>query len=74
MSGDVTRINAHNSAEAHAIRLCLDELGAHAEAQGLTLAANLIGAASRAISDEIFQKEVAERVATASEGLAVKAK
>lgn len=74
MNGDVTEINARNSAEAHAIRLCLDELGAHAEAQGLTLAANLIGAASRAISDEIFQKEVADRVALASESLAVKAK
>ncbi len=74
MSGNVTEINIRNCAEAHAIRLCLDELGAHAEAQGLTLAANLIGAASRAISDEIFQKDMAERVATASEGLAAKAK
>ncbi len=74
MNGEVIDINTRNCAEAHAIRLCLDELGAHAEAQGLTLAANLIGAASRAISDEIFQKDMAQRVATASECLAEKAK
>ncbi len=41
-----------------AIKACLDQLGSHAEAYGLPLAANLIGAASRAIADEIAERKV----------------
>ena len=59
MGNDAIELNGRDKVEAHAIRLCLDELVGHAEAQGLTLAANLIGAASRAISDEIIQKDAA---------------
>ncbi len=39
-----------------AIKACLDQLGSHAESYGLPLAANLIGAASRAIADEIAER------------------
>lgn len=59
MGSDAIDLTSRSKVEAHAIRLCLDELVSHAEAQGLILAANLIGAASRAISDEIIQKDAA---------------
>jgi len=42
--------------DIRAIKACLDELGDHAAANGLLLAANLIGAASGAIADEIIQQ------------------
>ncbi len=44
--------------DIRAIKACLDRLGGDAEAHGLTLAANLIGAASRAIADEIMERKV----------------
>ena len=74
MSRIAIGLDARDSAEAHAIRLCLDELGAHAEAQGLALAANLIGAASRAISDEILRKDSVERLSLISGEHAIKTK
>ena len=74
MSGDAIEMTGRESSEAHAIRLCLDELGVQAEAQGWTLAANLIGAASRAISDEIFRQDIARRLEGESAQLAEKAK
>lgn len=42
--------------DIRAIKACLDELGDHAAANGLLLAANLIGAASGAIADEIVER------------------
>lgn len=54
-------MDIQKNAEAQALRQCLDELVEHAEAQGLSLAANLIGAASRAISDEMFKQGLANR-------------
>ncbi len=44
--------------DIYAIKACLDELGDHAAANGLGLAANLIGAASRAIEDELVERKV----------------
>ena len=44
--------------DIHAIKACLDELGDHAAVNGLGLAANLIGAASRAIEDELVERRV----------------
>lgn len=43
--------------DIRAIKACLDELGDHAAANGLLLAANLIGAASGAIADEIVERK-----------------
>jgi hypothetical protein len=44
--------------DIQALKVCLDELGDHAAAKGLPLAANLIGAASRAVADEILERKV----------------
>ena len=49
---------ARRESDIQAIKACLDELGGHAESYGLSLAANLIGAASRAIADEIAERRV----------------
>lgn len=43
--------------ELKAIRNCLGELEGHAQLSGAELAANLIGAASKAIEDEILERE-----------------
>ena len=43
--------------ELKAIRNCLGELEGHAQLNGAQLAANLIGAASKALEDEIFERE-----------------
>lgn len=51
--------------DMRAIMTCLDELGDHATAQGLPLAATLIGAASRAIADEIVERGAGKQVPTA---------
>ena len=54
--------------DIRAMQVCLDELGDHAAATGMTLAATLIGAASRAIADEIVERRAREQVcATARE-------
>ena len=42
--------------DIEAIKACLDQLGNHVELYGLLLAANLIGAASRAITAEIAER------------------
>lgn len=47
--------------QIRAIKLCLDELGVQAEANDLALAANLIGAAARALEDEIYENEIRNR-------------
>ena len=61
MRQETTNMDVQKNTEAQALRQCLDELVEHAEAQGLSLAANLIGAASRAVSDEMFKQELANR-------------
>lgn len=43
--------------DIQAIKSCLEELENHAAANGIPLAANLIGAASRAIADEIAERK-----------------
>jgi hypothetical protein len=48
--------------DVRAIKACLDELGDHATANGLLLAANLIGAASRAIADEMVEQKMRRQV------------
>ena len=48
--------------DIRAMQVCLDELGDHAAARGMTLAATLIGAASRAIADEIIERRAREQV------------
>lgn len=48
--------------QIRAIKLCLDELGMQAEASDLALAANLIGAAARALEDELYETEIKSRV------------
>ena len=48
--------------DIRAIKACLDELGDHAAANGLLLAANLIGAASGAIADEIVVRKAKKQV------------
>ena len=50
------------NSEIQALKVCLDELGDHAAAKGLPLAANLIGAASRAVADEILERKVQRQV------------
>ena len=50
--------------DIRAIKACLDELGDHAAANGLLLAANLIGAASGAIADEIVERKAKRQTAT----------
>jgi len=60
-----TRLKVGGNAPAgdiQALKVCLDELGDHAAANGLPLAATLIGAAARAIADEILERKVQERV------------
>lgn len=52
--------------DIRAIKACLDELGDHAAANGLLLAANLIGAASGAIADEIITRRVKRQVSATS--------
>lgn len=53
--------------QMHAMKSCLDQLVNHAEAQGWVLAANLIGAASRAISDELVERAATNGLRMASE-------
>ena len=50
--------------DIRAIKACLDELGDHAAANGLLLAANLIGAASGAIADEIVERKAKKQAVT----------
>lgn len=52
--------------DIRAIKACLDELGDHAAANGLLLAANLIGAASGAIADEIVERKAKQVSAVTS--------
>ncbi len=52
--------------DIRAIKACLDELGDHAAANGLPLAANLIGAASGAIADEIVRRRAKNQVGAGS--------
>ena len=52
--------------DIRAIKACLDELGDHAAANGLLLAANLIGAASGAIADEIVERRATKQISTSS--------
>ena len=53
--------------QMQAMRSCLDQLVNHAEAQGWVLAANLIGAASRALADELVQREANNGMVIAAE-------
>jgi hypothetical protein len=53
--------------DIRAMQVCLDELGDHATANGLSLAATLIGAASRAIEDEIMERRARKHVRPKSE-------
>ena len=48
--------------DMQALKMCLDELGHHAATNGLPLAATLIGAAARAIADEILERTVQKQV------------
>lgn len=48
--------------ELKALKNCLEELESHAEISGAGLAAHLIGAASKAIDDEIFESEAMDRI------------
>jgi hypothetical protein len=48
--------------DIQALKICLDELGDHAATNGLPLAATLIGAAARAIGDEILERKVQKQV------------
>lgn len=45
-------------AEILALKACLEELEGHAAANGMPLAANLIGAAADAITDEIVERRL----------------
>ena len=47
--------------QIRAVKLCLDELGRQVECHDLGLAANLIGAAARALEDELYETEVKSR-------------
>jgi hypothetical protein len=48
--------------EIEAIKECLDHLEDHVAVNGLPLAANLIGAASRALADEIHQQKARDQI------------
>ena len=48
--------SSNSLADIRAIKACLEELESHAAANGVALAANLIGAASRAIADELVER------------------
>ncbi len=50
--------------DIRAMQVCLDELGDDAAAKGMTLAATLIGAASRAIADEIVERGAKKQAIT----------
>ena len=54
-------------ADIRAIKACLEQLEGHAAANGIPLAANLIGAASRAIADELAQRGTSKTICLASE-------
>lgn len=54
-------------ADIRAIKACLEELESHAAANGIALAANLIGAASRAIADELVERSAGRRDCRGSE-------
>jgi hypothetical protein len=54
--------------EIQAIITVLDQLEGQAEANGLKLAANLIGAASRAIADDISEQRAHDRVWVIAQG------
>ncbi len=54
-------------ADIRAIKACLEELESHAAANGVLLAANLIGAASRAIADELAKRGAGRHVCLSSE-------
>jgi len=53
--------------DIRAIKACLEELESHAAANGILLAANLIGAASRAIADELAQRDAMLQTCRSSE-------
>ena len=65
MNCDQMDVASQRQEQMQAMKSCLDQLVDHAESQGWILAANLIGAASRAISDELV-----ERAATSGASLA----
>jgi hypothetical protein len=50
------------SVDIQALKVCLDELAEQASGNGLPLAATLIGAAARAVGDEILERKVSKRV------------
>ena len=54
-------------ADIRAIKACLEELESHAAANGAALAANLIGAASRALADELAVRGAGQEVHIGSE-------
>ena len=54
-------------ADIRAIKACLEELESHAAANGVALAANLIGAASRALADELAARGTDQRARHSSE-------
>lgn len=62
MSAQSSHAPGNPLVDIRAIKACLDELGDHAAANGLLLAANLIGAASGAIADEIVERKAKKQV------------
>lgn len=62
MSSRSNGATANSLVEMQALRVCLDQLGDQANAQGMPLVANLIGAASRAIADEILDRSARQQV------------
>lgn len=48
--------------DIQALKVCLDELAQHASSNGLPLAATLIGAAARAIADEMLERKGQKQV------------
>lgn len=57
MATEISDGTANRVNEIRAIKACLDQLGDHAVGFGLPLVANLIGAASRAIADEMTERQ-----------------
>jgi hypothetical protein len=55
------------SGDIQALKVCLDELARHASCNGLPLAATLIGAAARAVGDEILERKAKRQVSIAHE-------
>ena len=59
--------SSNSLADIRAIKACLEELESHAAANGVALAANLIGAASRAIADELVERSAGRPACGSSE-------